>query len=108
MDRLRARGRTRIRPHARRFRRTRRARSARGEDRQPGCRGCRHIQPGDAAVDRHLGDQLLVFLALAGGALSIPAVTDHVATSLDLLDQFGFDCVLDESGGVSTISAPEQ
>lgn len=63
---------------------------------------------GDAAVDRHLGDQLLVFLALAGGELSVPSVTDHVATSLDLLEQFGFDCTLDESGEVPTISAPEQ
>ncbi len=43
-----------------------------------------------AAVDRHLGDQLLVFLALAGGRVRIPAVTEHVEASLDLLERFGF------------------
>ena len=62
----------------------------------------------DAAVDRHLGDQLLLFLALAGGRLSVPAVTDHITTSLDLLERFGFDCALDESGAVPAIRAPEQ
>ena len=61
----------------------------------------------DAAVDRHLGDQLLVVLALAGGELSIPSVTDHIATSLDVLERFGLECELDESGAVPTITAPE-
>jgi RNA 3'-terminal phosphate cyclase (ATP) len=41
-----------------------------------------------AAVDRHLADQLVVFLALAGGRISVPAVTEHVQTSLDLLSAF--------------------
>lgn len=50
---------------------------------------------GDAPVDRHMGDQLLVFLARAGGRLSIPAVTDHVETSLDLLASFGYDVGLE-------------
>ncbi|GAB7019594.1 RNA 3'-terminal phosphate cyclase [Halostagnicola bangensis] len=44
-----------------------------------------------AAVDRHLGDQLLVFLALAGGRVRIPTVTEHVEASLELLEEFGFD-----------------
>ncbi|AXR77075.1 RNA 3'-terminal phosphate cyclase [Natrarchaeobaculum sulfurireducens] len=43
---------------------------------------------GDAPVDRHLGDQLLVVLALAGGRLRVPSVTDHVAASCDLLESF--------------------
>jgi RNA 3'-terminal phosphate cyclase (ATP) len=47
---------------------------------------------GSAAVDRHLADQLLAVLALAGGRLAIPERTDHVETSLDLLDTFGVDC----------------
>ncbi len=46
---------------------------------------------GSAAVDRHASDQLLVFLALAGGTLAIPAVTDHVRTNRSLLAAFGFD-----------------
>ncbi|MFC7045406.1 RNA 3'-terminal phosphate cyclase [Halobacteriaceae archaeon GCM10025711] len=44
---------------------------------------------GTAAVDRHMADQLLVFLGLAGGEVTIPAVTDHVRTSSDLLSAFG-------------------
>ncbi|AHG00179.1 ribosomal subunit interface protein [Halostagnicola larsenii XH-48] len=44
-----------------------------------------------AAVDRHLADQLLVFLALAGGAVRTSAVTDHVAASLGLLDEFRYE-----------------
>lgn len=46
-------------------------------------------EPG--AVDPHLADQLIVYLALAEGNVSIPTVTDHVDTSLDLLDSFGLD-----------------
>lgn len=52
----------------------------------------------DAAVDRHSADQLLVFLALAGGQLRIPEITDHVATSLELLDAFGYEIETAEDG----------
>ncbi|ADB62081.1 RNA 3'-phosphate cyclase [Haloterrigena turkmenica DSM 5511] len=50
---------------------------------------------GPAPVDRHMADQLLVFLALAGGRVRIPAVTDHVATSRELLEAFGADLRLE-------------
>ena len=43
---------------------------------------------GSAAVDPHLADQLLVFLAISGGRLRIPSVTDHVAAAVDLLASF--------------------
>lgn len=56
-------------------------------------------------VDRHTADQLLILLALAGGEVRIPAVTAHVASSLALLDTFGFDISLDESGAVPTVTA---
>ncbi|QSW99995.1 RNA 3'-terminal phosphate cyclase [Haloterrigena alkaliphila] len=46
-------------------------------------------------VDRHVADQLLVFLALAGGRLRIPAVTDHVAANRALLEAFGADIDLE-------------
>jgi len=49
-----------------------------------------------AAVDRHLADQLLVFLAIAGGELSVPAMTLHVESSLDLLDAFGYTVAVDD------------
>jgi RNA 3'-terminal phosphate cyclase (ATP) len=45
----------------------------------------------DAAVDPFMADQLLVVLALAGGRVRIPSLTDHVRTNLNLLAQFGID-----------------
>ncbi|MFB6236497.1 MAG: RNA 3'-terminal phosphate cyclase [Halopenitus sp.] len=47
-----------------------------------------------AVVDRHLADQLVVPLAVRGGTVAIPEVTDHVASSLDLVEEFGVavDC----------------
>ena len=50
----------------------------------------------DAAVDRHLADQLLVFLAVAGGELTIPRLTEHVETSLALLEAFGYEIAVRE------------
>lgn len=43
---------------------------------------------GGGAVDSHLADQLLVFLALGAGSIPIPAVTDHIDTSLGLVEAF--------------------
>ncbi|MFC7078798.1 RNA 3'-terminal phosphate cyclase [Halorussus caseinilyticus] len=45
---------------------------------------------GLGAVDAHTADQLVVFLALAGGRVAIPEVTDHVRTCVDLVTEFGF------------------
>lgn len=61
------------------------------------------FQDGSAAVDRHLADQLLVFLALAGGRLRVPTVTEHIETSLGLLDRFGYELTVDRSGDEPTI-----
>lgn len=47
-----------------------------------------------AAVDRHSADQLLLFLALAGGELRIPEVTEHVRTNRSLLAAFGLETTL--------------
>ncbi|WP_435194967.1 RNA 3'-terminal phosphate cyclase [Natronomonas sp. EA1] len=52
----------------------------------------------DAVVDAHLADQLVLFLALAGGEVRLPERTDHVATSLRLLRGFGYE--LEEEDGV--------
>ena len=46
---------------------------------------------GTAAVDAHLGDQVLDHLALAGGRVRLPALTNHVETSRRLLESFGYD-----------------
>lgn len=46
---------------------------------------------GGAAVDVHLGDQSLVWLALAGGTVSMPAETAHVRSNAETIRAFGFD-----------------
>jgi len=51
----------------------------------------RAVHATDAAVDPFMADQLLVALALAGGRVRIPTLTDHVRTNLDLLAQFDSD-----------------
>lgn len=55
---------------------------------------------GPGAVDANLADQLLVFLARAGGAVWIPTVTDHVETNLDVIRTFGYavDCSSRDDG----------
>jgi len=53
---------------------------------------------GAAPVDRHMGDQLLVYLALEGGRLRVPAVTDHVVASCELLEAFGAKVHLESDG----------
>ena len=47
-----------------------------------------------AVVDQYLADQLVVPLAVLGGAVPIPTVTDHVTSSLALVGEFGVpvDC----------------
>jgi RNA 3'-terminal phosphate cyclase (ATP) len=54
---------------------------------------------GAAAVDGHTADQLVLPLAVAGGTVAIPRMTDHVATNADLLDAFGADVRVVEGDG---------
>lgn len=65
-----------------------------------------HRQP--AAVDEYLADQLLVPLAIAGGEIRIPAVTDHVRTSLALLEDFGLPIETDASDESVLVSSPRR
>ncbi|MFC7248497.1 RNA 3'-terminal phosphate cyclase [Halomicroarcula sp. GCM10025324] len=59
-----------------------------------------------APVDPFMADQVLVFLALAGGRVRIPRVTDHVRTNLDLLTAFGSDIELaEEPDGCASLTA---
>lgn len=62
----------------------------------------RSFQTGPGAVDRYMGDQLLVFLAIAGGRLALPETTEHVRTSLELFEAFGLDLTTEgrEDGAV--------
>ncbi|WP_049889363.1 RNA 3'-terminal phosphate cyclase, partial [Natronolimnohabitans innermongolicus] len=63
----------------------------------------RGSQPQPSPVDRHMADQFLVFLALAGGRVRVPAVTDHVASSRRLLETFGAAMALEAVAGDATI-----
>lgn len=51
--------------------------------------GFKSFHSSGAAVDRYMSDQLLVFLAIAGGELKIPEITDHVQTNIEVLESFG-------------------
>lgn len=62
----------------------------------------------DAAIDRYLADQLLPFIALAGGRVRIPTQTNHVETQAELLRQFGYDVTLDTEDGVLLSSTGER
>ncbi|MFC7204658.1 RNA 3'-terminal phosphate cyclase [Haloferax namakaokahaiae] len=50
----------------------------------------------DVPLDRYMADQLLVWVALAGGGISVPVVTNHVRTNIDVIRAFGFDVRLRE------------
>ncbi len=54
----------------------------------------RTFRQSGAAVDEHLADQLLVFLALGGGRITVPGITDHVRACLTVLEAFGYDLEL--------------
>ncbi|WP_227377519.1 RNA 3'-terminal phosphate cyclase [Haladaptatus halobius] len=47
------------------------------------------IHERDGVVDEKMADQLQVFLALISGIVTIPWVTDHVETNLDVIAAFG-------------------
>jgi RNA 3'-terminal phosphate cyclase (ATP) len=58
-------------------------------------------------VDTHLADQLLVPLALAGGAVRVPRVTEHVRTNCETLRAFGVTVRVAESDdGSALVSVP--
>lgn len=63
---------------------------------------------GDAAADRYLADQLLVWLALAGGELTIPEVTNHVESSVELFREFGVGIELEADAEVPRIAVDER
>ena len=50
---------------------------------------------GPGVVDGHLADQLVPYLAVRGGSVRIPAVTDHVEHAVSVARSFGFDVAID-------------
>lgn len=65
------------------------------------------LQETTAAVDRHTADQLMIFLGLVGGRIAVPEITDHIATSRDLLAAFGIGVEIERSGGTPVLTADE-
>lgn len=60
-------------------------------------------EPG--VVDPHMADQLVPYLALAGGEVVVSRVTDHVETVAALVEAFGFEASLDRRGDGAVLSA---
>lgn len=57
-----------------------------------------------AAVDEHMADQLVLFLALAGGRIRIPRVTEHVESSVELVSTFDLDVSIEQTSTGSELS----
>lgn len=49
-----------------------------------------------APVDTHMADQLLAFLAIGGGRIVVPALTEHVRTKRRVLEKFGYEITIEE------------
>jgi RNA 3'-terminal phosphate cyclase (ATP) len=61
---------------------------------------------GPGVVDRFMADQLLLPLAVSGGLVRAPGMTEHVESSLEVIEQFGFDlAVHDRADGSITIES---
>ncbi len=45
----------------------------------------------EAPVDRHMADQIIPYLALAGGIVNAGEITGHAKTNVDVVNEFGFD-----------------
>ena len=61
---------------------------------------------GPGVVDARTADQLLPFVALAGGTVRIPRVTDHVRTNADAVRAFGYALdVKERTDGSAVVTA---
>lgn len=60
----------------------------------------------DGAVDAHLADQLLVPLAVTGGVVRLPEITDHVTSNVELLRSFGFEIEIDSGPKGPRVTSP--
>jgi RNA 3'-terminal phosphate cyclase (ATP) len=58
-----------------------------------------------AAVDRHLADQLVPYLALAGGSYTAPEVTSHASTNIWTASRFLDRVISVTEGDVATFRA---
>lgn len=44
-----------------------------------------------AALDSHMGDQIIPYLALAGGKVDVSRITEHTRTNVEIVNRFGFE-----------------
>lgn len=58
----------------------------------------------DAALDAHTGDQLLTLLARFGGAITVPRLTEHMRTHIQLLEAFDLTLSTTHRDGVVHVS----
>ncbi|MFW5950427.1 MAG: RNA 3'-terminal phosphate cyclase [archaeon] len=56
------------------------------------------VRTSGASVDVHLADQLVPFLAHAGGTVTIPSVSEHVVSHVSLLEQFDYTVDIEDAG----------
>lgn len=54
---------------------------------------CKEVIAG-ASLDNHMADQIVPYLALAGGRVKVSQVTPHTMTNLEVVKKFGFNAVL--------------
>lgn len=66
----------------------------------------REFHAGAAAVDEQMADQLELWVALAGGAYTAPAVTDHVRSNRTVIEAFGYDLTVSGSDPVEVQCSP--
>jgi RNA 3'-terminal phosphate cyclase (ATP) len=50
----------------------------------------------NAAVDSHMADQILPYLALFGGEVCVPKLSLHAETNIQIIKQFGFNLNIEE------------
>lgn len=65
----------------------------------------RRFRRSTGVVDAHLADQLLVFVALAGGTVEIPGRTPHIDGARSVLDVFDRDLRIERTGDAQTVVA---
>lgn len=53
----------------------------------------------EACVDKFLSDQLIVFLSVVGGEVSVRELTDHVETNLSVVEKFGMNVEYEKKEG---------
>lgn len=66
----------------------------------------RSFHSSEAAVDQYMADQLIVFMALVGGEITIPEITSHIETNLEVVERFGAICSIDDGKEVSVSLGP--